>query len=144
MTKTHFRILVVCELLLVLISGIIDWVFPDETVALLTKYSDALESDWSNTQAILISGYLLVCVVYFLFSSLGLLLFWNSARLIYLLGFIIFMPVYFFAGVNVSSATGQALIDTTNVLSGVILALIYFSPVKLYFTEKTTNPMGAP
>lgn len=144
MTKTHFRILVVCELLLVLISGIIDWVFPDETVALLTKYSDALESDWSNTQAILISGYLLVCVVYFLFSSLGLLLFWNSARLIYLLGFIIFMPVYFFTGVNVSSATGQALIDTTNVLSGVILALIYFSPVKLYFTEKTTNPMGAP
>jgi len=54
------------------------------------------------------------------------------------------MPVYFFTGVNVSSATGQALIDTTNVLSGVILALIYFSPVKLYFTEKTTNPMGAP
>lgn len=139
MTKTHFRILVVCEFLLVIMSGIIDSVFPNETIALLTEYVEALEADWSDTKTIFFGGYGLLALIWVLYTFIGLLWFWDSARLLYLLGFIVFMPIYFFAGINVSSAIGQALADTGNVLSGVILALIYFSPVKSYFVEKSTK-----
>ena len=137
MTKTHFRILVVAEFFLVMMSGIIDSIFPNEVVALLTEYADTLESDWSETQTILIGGYLLSCIVYYLYTFLGLFLFWNSTRLIYLLGFFVFIPVYFFIGVDVASATGRVLFGATDVLAGFILALIYFSPVKSYFMEKS-------
>jgi len=136
--------LVVFYFLLGIISVFFDFAFPNETLDLVIAYEETLETDWSDTKWFFMGGFALLAVIFSFYIFIGLLLFWDSARLIYLIGFFIFMPVYFFTGVIVSSATGQALFDISSVLSGVILALIYYSPVKSYFTEKTTNPMGDP
>ena len=113
--------------------------FPDETLELVTDFVETLEEDWSELKMFLIVGLGLLGLLLSCYSFIGLLLFWNSARLIYLLGFIFSIPVYPFLDISVSSGTNLALCDTATVLSGVILALIYFSPVKTYFIEKPTQ-----
>jgi len=141
MTKTQFRALVIISLFLDTSCVLFDLTFPNETLDLVTEFSEALQTDWSKSKMYLIGGFGLLGIFSICYSFIGLLLFWNSARLIYLLSFIIFIPVYPFLGISVSSATSLALCESASVLSGVILALIYFSPIKSDFTEKSLNSM---
>ncbi len=138
MTKTQFRLLVVVSFLMSIICGIWDMVVQNETVGRMSEYYTTLEAEWSDTKMILMTGYFLLALVWTFYTFLGLLLFWNSARHIYLLGFIVFLPMYWVAEVIVSSGVAQTLCDTAMVLSGFILALIYYSPVQSYFIKKST------
>ncbi len=106
------------------------------------EYSETLEPEWSDNMMILMGGYFLLGLVITFYTFLGLLLFWNYARHIYLLGFILSLPMYWVAEIIVSSGVAQALCDTVFVLSGFILALIYFSSVKTFFVEKATSEIS--
>lgn len=140
MTRTQFRILVVVSFVLSLVGGVVDLIVPDPIVEEVTSYAESLEPEWSDARLFALMGFLLLGIVYVIYTLLGLLLFWNMARHVYLAGFFFLIPMYLVLGVTVTSGIGQILYDAGSVLSGVILALIYFSPVKDFFTKPPSAP----
>jgi hypothetical protein len=72
-------------------------------------------------------------VILWLVSSIGLFFFWRPARLLYVVTMIFGMLATPFFGPYVDAGLGAMLEDAATIMSGVILALVYFSPVKELF-----------
>ena len=139
MTIKQFRILVVLSFVLGLLGGFSHLIFNNPVLDQIIEYSNTLTPQWSDTKINILTGVGVVSALYFLYIFIGLMLFWNSARLLYLAGFIAFIPLYLALGITVISPIEQVLLDASNVLAGMILALIYFSPIKQRFTDKTNS-----
>ncbi len=140
MTKTQFRILVVLSLFFGVLAVVSDLVISNPILYQVTVYAESLEAEWSDTKTYIGISIGVLLIIYLIYTFIGLLFFWNNARLFYLAGFIVSIPFYFyFLGIVVVSPIGGLLYDSSNILSGMILALIYFSPVKQYFTERSNK-----
>ncbi len=139
MKKIHFRILVIVSFFLSIFGGFADLIISDPIVNQITEFAESIEPEWSDAKLFTILGFVILWIIYIIYTFVGLLLFWNIARHIYLAGFIIIIPMYFIVGVTVTSGIEQALYDAGSVLSGVLLALIYFSPVKQFFVGKSNR-----
>ncbi|MBE0378953.1 hypothetical protein PPRY_a1507 [Pseudoalteromonas prydzensis ACAM 620] len=68
-------------------------------------------------------------------SYAGLLFFKSWARHIYVASFVLALPTYFMGGLIVTSGLEDLLYDLSMLMSGAVVALIYFSPVKEYFVD---------
>lgn len=136
MSKTQFRLLVIASFAFSIFGSMADLIFSDPLVKQISEYAESLEPEWSDTRIYVSIGYVLICIFYMLYTFLGLLLFWNSARHVYLAGLIILTPLCpaLGIGVMITSGISQALYDIGSILTGVVLALIYFTPIKKHFT----------
>ena len=137
MTIKQFRILVVLSFVLGILGGFSHLIFANPVLDQIIEYSHSLMPQWSDTKIHILTAVGVLAGLYFIYIFIGLMLFWNSARLLYLVGFIAFIPLYLALGITVISPIEQILLDASNVLAGMILALIYFSPIKQRFTEKS-------
>ncbi|GAA6152817.1 hypothetical protein [Pseudoteredinibacter isoporae] len=129
MSRLSFRILLVFSFLLGIASGFVDELIVNEEMDLITQCM-ANSADMSITEhnaflfAVVMVGSLAILTAY-----AGLFFFLRWARYLYLVSFAL-MPFTIFFGPDVSSGLQGFFTDIANVLSGVILVLIFFSPLK--------------
>ena len=126
--KNLFRILVVLSLVLSIMSVVWDYIFPNEIVSKLMVYLFELKPvDMEVGSLDIIYS---VSILLLLFTALsGLLLFKNWGRIAFVLCGVVGYPIIMMSGPQVSSGFSGVLFDLSNIASGVILAMMYLSPV---------------
>jgi len=135
MSKNKFRIIIISSLILAVLSAGFDFLFPNEIIASVNEFIVEIEPDYSDLEFYTIMGVGSLVVIAVIFSLVGILMFKSWARHLYIASYILVLPIYFTGGLYVSSGFSQAMYDLSMILSGVIIALMYFSPVKDYFVK---------
>ena len=135
MSKLNFRILVILCFTMTLFGAGFDLLFPNAIVDGVNDYIFEAEQEQDELTLItnLIFGSLTVCAVFV--SVCGLIFFKPWARHLYVVSFLLVLPTYFTNGLYVLSGVAQLIYDLSMISSGVILALVYFCPVKNYFVK---------
>ena len=138
-TKNSFRLLVVIVYFIGALSLVIDMANPDPFVI---KAKDVIAPLYilksTNTLIFTIfSGFILIAQLGFAFSFFGFLVFWRPARKLFLISFVVWAIGVAGNGFPVvNSAYSQLLHELATLGAGIILGLIYFSPVKDYFVKE--------
>jgi hypothetical protein len=138
LTKRALRFLIVAEILLAIIGGVLTVfttsLLPEE----LQVYEQAVaEADYTAREWVLL-GVGIALLVLVLISSIGLFVFWRPARLLYLMTLIVGVLLAPFYGPYVDAGWGTLFEEVAMIISGVILALIYYSPLRdLYERPRT-------
>ena len=129
-TKRALRFLLVAEILLAVTGGIVSVCTESLLPAELQAYEQAVaEADYTTRESVLL-GVGIIFLAFVLVSSIGLFVFWPPARLLYfwtLIGGVALAPFY---GPYVDAGWGQMFDEAAMIISGVILALIYCSPLR--------------
>ncbi|NRA24823.1 MAG: hypothetical protein HRU08_10200 [Oleispira sp.] len=133
MTKNQFRALTISSILLACLSGFYDYFWPDALIEQVMDYAYDIEPDYMEENELIFFTIMAVIVVLGIASLIGVLMFKNWGRYLYIAGFILMFPLYPFFGIAVYSGYGQAFYDLSMLLSGAIIALMYYSPVAKYF-----------
>ena len=136
-SKSFLRTLIVVEIGLEIL-GIV--------VFLLTKswlpesLRAFLEAEEQTARALVIMKVVFPLFILWLVSSIGLFFFWRPSRVLYLMSIVLGVLVSPFLGPYVDAGWGRAFQDAAITVSGVILALVYFSPLKsLYETPAVAS-----
>jgi hypothetical protein len=130
------RWLVVAEILLSIASGIVSLATVNLLPPELRAYEQAtFEADLTSKDLILL-GVALVLLSLIVVSSIGLLVFWRPARLLYLVRIIAGIAIAPFAGPYVDAGWGDSLEGAAILVSGVILPLIYYPPLSQLFEQR--------
>ena len=137
MTKNQFRALNILSIGLSILGGGYDHFFGADAVTeqLLDIYTK-IEPELTGVLMLLVAGLGFIGLAAMLVSSVGLMFFWNFSRHIYAASFALNLPLLPFMGTHIASGINQMLYDLGVVVASVILALIYYSPVREYFVSK--------
>lgn len=135
-------------LLLYILFNVAEVIFAVITISWLP---DALrkfeESRYTAAEAdpelIFLSSLRLLTTVLFTISLVGLWKFWQPARWLFGTTLLLSILLAGLAGPFVTSALTFTIIYIESILSGLILALVYFSPIKEFF-EKPAAPPSNP
>lgn len=136
MSDTNFRFIVVCVALLAIVGGVIDLIMPSEVVKMGTSYMDTLQPELEEVPLWQLLLVVLPSTIVTIASFIGLLLFKRWGRTLYLIGFVLSIPIYCYSGVLVVGPLAQVFMDFSAYGSGFILALCYFSPISVRFSGK--------
>ncbi|BCW94144.1 MAG: hypothetical protein KatS3mg007_2038 [Thermoanaerobaculum sp.] len=129
-SKAFLRTLIVGMIVLgsvsVVVSLVTESLLPDP----LRAYAEAeWEANLTGRDVVMLAVAILVIIAWFV-SCIGLFLFWRPARILYLITItagLLLTPLY---GPYVDAGWGTMFEDAAVILSGVILALVYLSPLK--------------
>ena len=135
MNVNTFRFLVILDVVLALLAMAADFGLANQLPQALQDYRAAEgEEEFENNPQmwVLIFGALCVLVLGIV-STIGLLVLWRPARLLYTLTYVLSWPLYLLAGASVMTGAAHMLYEMSSVLAGVIWGLIYFSPLKTHF-----------
>jgi hypothetical protein len=92
-----------------------------------------------QAEEVVLNGLLLLIIVHGL-SLLGLWHLWRPARTLYFVtGVLLLLSSLLFADPLVTSGVGTLLGQLSEVLSGVMLALLYFTDLSVYFTVEKAS-----
>lgn len=144
MTAKTFRILVAAEILLII--GIVVCAFathhqlPEELKRYDLGAEDSADTEIRTGEWILVFGAVSIAAL-LVISMIGLLFLWRPARLLYTLSYVAGIPILLFSGPSVSTAITETVTELSSFLSGVIWALLYFSPIKQYFETDPDAPV---
>lgn len=137
--KTLFRLLVIGEIVLGILTIIVHTLTESTLPPPLLEYVESQPSGSITGLDIFLfaaaAGILIMLVV----SSVGLLVFWRPSRLLYLLTLVVALLIAPLLGPEVNTGWEAPFDEAASVVSGAILALAYFSPIKVLF-EKPANP----
>jgi len=126
-SKSFLRILIVVEIGL----GILCIVVSLLTVSLLPESLRAFsEAESQGERGLVILRVAFPVMILWLGSIIGLFFFWRPSRILYLISIILGLLLPPFFGPYVDAGWGTAFEDAATIVSGVILALVYFSPLK--------------
>jgi hypothetical protein len=131
--------LVIVDIVIALLGIFADYGLQGHLPEALQDYRAAEEEvDFASNPRmwVLIFGGLCVLVLGIV-STIGLLVLWRPARLLYTLTYVLSWPLYLLAGASVMTGAAHMLYDMSSVLAGVIWGLIYFSPLKVHFDRQT-------
>lgn len=146
MSKNKFRFLIISSLILAILAGIYDYFWIDPISEQVADYAYDIEPEIEGTQLIVIVVVGILAIVFAIISFIGLLLFKSWAKLLYLAGFVLIIPLDPFMDVTVYSGVSQIFYDLSMIASGAILALLYFSPVSEFYRKQslTSQARGTP
>ena len=142
MSVRTFRILVVTLLLLTIGIVVADSATRSHLPEPLRAYLDAedkVQAEMPPRLMVLAFGAIAVASLAFI-SSIGLLVLWRPARLLYTLSFVIALPLYLVMDPVIYSGTTEFLNELASLLGGAIWALLYFSPIKSHFDRPDPLP----
>lgn len=142
MTSFRFRILVVISIILALSAGLYDWFWADSSTNLLVTYARELNNQRETNRLIVSSAALLVATIWLIASSIGLMLFKNWGRVLYPAGFIAFIPLYLQAGTTILSPMATVLAELSNLVSGAIIAVSFYSRIAGEFSTSRVDKRG--
>jgi len=136
MSKNKFRLLIVASLMFAILGETYDYIWPDKISEQIIEFAYELEPEIDGAKMVVLSIIGLAAIIFGVVSFFGLLLFRSWARPMYLAGFIILLPTSLFYGVSINSGVSQVLGDLSLVTSGIILAMLYYSPVSDFYQRK--------
>jgi hypothetical protein len=139
-SKGFLRTLIVAEIVLLIISVVISLL----TESLLPEPLRAFLDAESNAEMTIQELIMLACgvplLILLLGSSIGLFFLWRPARILYLISTVAGLLVTPFFGPYVDAGWGTTFEEAALIISGINLALIYFSPLKdLYEKSKVAE-----
>lgn len=144
MSSFHFRCLLIVCLLFGLAAGLFDTFFPStipEALLLAQASEEGRSSSAMQTYVVLVA---LVGLVGYLTAIIGLYTFrsWAPRVAVFITSFLIFLSPAI--GASVSSGWASALSELSATLWGVVLASVYFSPLRERFVDKgSQRPVGS-
>ncbi len=127
-----FRIVVLLSLVLAVMSGTCEFIFPNEIVDKLFTYSFKLKPIDIDVSPFDI-GLLVLMLILFSAALIGLLLFKNWGRIAFILCGVVGFPIIMMNGPYIASGLSGILYDLSNISSGVILAMMYLPPISEEF-----------
>jgi hypothetical protein len=137
-SKGFLRTLIVAELVLgitsVVVSLFTESMLPEPLRAFVEAESEAEVT--THDMILLAAGIPLILLV--LVSSIGLFVFWRPARILYVVTIVAGLLLTPFFGPYVDAGWGRVFEDAAVIVSGVILALIYLSPLKVLYERPKT------
>ncbi|BDY05195.1 hypothetical protein [Ferrimonas sp. YFM] len=133
MSKAAFRTLVILELLIAIISLVFELFFPNTLVEEVNFQILEVAATGGETGEMLENIVVSASSLLYLVAFVGLLMFRNWGRILYVASYIIILPSYYINGLWLYSETATLFNDHAFMLGGFIVALIYFSPVKDHF-----------
>jgi hypothetical protein len=111
----------------------------------LRKYHESeLTAAEADPEIVLLATVYLVTLLLLIISLIGLWNFWPPARWLYGTTILLSVLLTGLSGPFVVSALTNTLGYIENVLSGLILAVVYFSPIKEYFEPRSAEPVPPP
>ncbi|MEZ5537059.1 MAG: hypothetical protein R3F02_15730 [Thiolinea sp.] len=146
MSKAKFRLLLLVTIVLVVLAGTSDNLWQNSVQKQVFEYAYNLESAVEVGESLVLVTLAFLAILFSITSIIGLMLFKNWARHLYLATLILSATSYPFQGVSIFSGLSQLFYDTSILLFGVILCLIYYSPVADYFQDEnsTSQVNGTP
>lgn len=139
MTKRQFRILIVLNWLLTIIAAI---VFLSTRTSLPTELKTYLENQGSSGESTADSILLWVDVSLLVFAivvSIGLLLFKRWARNFLFAVYVLSVSLIPTRAVYIDTGWAQLMFTLETMTGGMILALVYFSPLSALFASPGDN-----
>jgi hypothetical protein len=137
MNKNQFRLFLFSSVIFAILALVVSFWFPSQNVDVVNDYIIELEmaspEQYFSDMLLLVIGVLVAVAV--VASYAGLLFFKSWARHLYVASFVLALPTYFMGGLFVTSGIEDLLYDLSMLISGAVVALIYFSPVKEYFVD---------
>lgn len=134
-TKTGFRLLILFEVFLRIAIQVLDYLTDSTMPEGLRNFR--YDNWYEDAPAIVLAisiGFLGLAMLVQVVAYVGLFLFWHPARALYLAFVIVEILTFtFFSTFYVEHAVSSSLSDAAKVVSGLILALIFWSPMKLLF-----------
>ena len=135
MTTSQFRSLLIASLVLGLAAGLVDTIFPSAVPEALFQAHAAYDASLSAPTPMLIFSMLvaLIGVVGYIAAFIGLFTFRPWAPRVAIFTTVLLILVSPGIGASVSSGWASALTELSSTLWGVVLAVVYFSPLKEKF-----------
>jgi len=133
MSSTHFRLVLVASMILGLIGGFFDLMFPSAVPEALSQAQAAYDAELSTPALIVAVLVGLITLVGGIAAFVGLFIFRPWAPRLAVVTTALALFVWPALGANVSSGWSVALADLSSTLWGVVLAVVYFSPLKERF-----------
>ncbi len=138
-SKSFLRILIVAQFGLFVLAIVVALL----TVSLLPEplraYAEAEARGEMTTRNWDTLRLIFPVLMLWLGSSIGLFFFWRPSRIFYLIYIVLGLLVTPFLGPNVDTGWSRTFEEAASIVSGVILALVYFSPLKNLY-ERASNP----
>jgi hypothetical protein len=129
-SKTLLRTLIVAEIALGIISIVVSLVTESSLPEPLRAFLEVDSEADVTAQEMVLLAVAIPLIGLLLVSSIGLFFFWRPARILYLITMIVGLLLTPFFGPYVDAGWGTMFEDAAVIISGVILALVYFSPLK--------------
>jgi hypothetical protein len=129
-SKSFLRILIVVEIGLGILGGVVSHLTVSWLPEPLRAFSKA---ESQGERALVMLRVVFPLIILSLVSSIGLFFFWRPSRILYLISSVLWLLLLPFFGPNVDAGWGKVFEDAGLVVSGVILALVYFSPLKSFY-----------
>lgn len=141
---TYFRALLLIYSVLIFGEILSDSATRDSLPEALRKFQ---EEDWkhdlSDEKADLLATISIGALSLMPFSIIGLFLLWRRARTLFT-AYLLFMAIsVVLSGPTVQSELTSVLSFMDTIISGLILGMIYFSPLRDYFDKKEDDPAQA-
>jgi len=135
LSKSTFRLLLAAEVFFhisgVVVSALTANLLPIE---LRTFMRTAPTADFSTSSDWVVLGQGVIFLGVFFASRIGLFVFWRRAREIYLVSVILLVGLTPFFGPHIDAGWGRALDSLAFISSGLIFAIVYFSPLSQNFS----------
>jgi hypothetical protein len=132
------RILVVTDLLLVALSVVVGILSEASLPEPLRVYEEARSAAEMSPRDWVVMGIGIPLIITMPVANIGLLLFWKPARPLYLATAIVSFLLTPFAGPYVTSGWEQAMDHASCLVAGLVLGLIYCSPLREVY-DRTEN-----
>jgi len=137
-SKRFLRVLIVANLILIAVGAVVGivgkaWLPDPLRVFEQSRAADITATDW------ILFGVSIPMLIALVVASIGLLLFSRPARPLYLAIIIVDILLTPCWGPYVTTGWARALEAVSYIINGVVLALIYFSPLRDLFERPQTG-----
>ena len=138
LTKRSLRILIVADLVLIAVGvavGIVGEAWLPEPLRAFEQAraeADMTPRDW------ILLGVAIPLSIAVLVASIGLMCFWRPARPLYFASIVVAAVLMPLGGPYITSGWSEAFESVSLTVSGVVLALIYFSPLRDLYARPQT------
>ena len=142
-TKTALRLIIVAEVVLG-IGSITAYELSKSAMpeALRSFESNQFEGEISPMLVVTFC-FLIVFLIALLTAWIGLFVFWKPARMLYLITMVVSLLLGPFFGPYVETGLSYTLCEATSIVSGIILTLVYFSPLKELYERGKCGDNGS-
>lgn len=139
-SKGFLRTLIVAEFALTIIGAVVSLLTEPLLPEPLRDFLAAESTAEVTAREIIMFAAAIPLLILLLVSSIGLFFFWRPARILYVITIAAGLLVAPFFGPYVDAGWGTTFGDAAMIVSGVILALIYFSPLKDLYEKPKVAP----
>lgn len=133
MSRFSFRTLILLSVIFAIAGVGYDLIYPDPFIESINDFILKNEPSTSESLDNIVLVLLCIALILTVVSHIGLFLFKLWGLYLYVFTLLLSCTFYFFDGAYVFSSFGQFNYDASMFLSGMILTLGIFSPVKQYF-----------